>query len=59
MINMCSLRDFPELCDQSFSDKNVSMSVVKRVKPEVGKSIIFYYFNSIHFRSFTTNNRWR
>jgi len=32
---MCSLKDFPELRDQSLADKNASTSVVvKRVKPE-------------------------
>ncbi|XP_025419374.1 aladin-like [Sipha flava] len=32
---MCSLRDFPELRDQSLTDKNASMNIViKRVKPE-------------------------
>lgn len=56
---MCSLRDFPELCDYSLTDKNVSMSVVvKRVKPEVGNLIIFYYVYSKTLRPYTTNNRW-
>lgn len=41
MLDMCSLRDFPELRDQSLVDKNTSMSVViKRVKPEVGITVL-------------------
>lgn len=38
---MCSLMGFPEFRDQSFADQNSSMSLIKRIKPEVSVAIVW------------------